>query len=98
MSQESIGIIDGGEHAVTAGWEKMSASDLGFNVITFRVDKGASDIWWGVGLIGGGVRRVMFMEEKESWTIGPRAGTVRPSDIRIKGTPNDLVFWVGVKV
>ena len=92
-------IIDGGIHTISASWKKLDESNQGFRVLTFRNQTAATTaIEWGVLSKSGSVGKVMFLKADESWTLGPDAGTIRPSDIYIRGTAGESVFWVGVTV
>jgi hypothetical protein len=92
-------ILRGGRHTVAATLTKLADNDTGFRVLTFRLASGATtDIQWGVVDEDGNPEVCMFLQADESWTIGPNAGTVRPSDIYILGTAGDIVHWVGVIV
>jgi len=94
-----MNILDGGEHIVTAAWKRLDPSSVGFRVLTFRLEtSAAANIRFGVRTVTDENKDCMFLKADESWTFGPNAGTIRPSDIWIKGTAGDVVNWVGVKV
>ena len=95
---ETNTILDGDLCTLTASFEKMSDIDTPLRELTFRVQESAtSSVPWGVLKGDGTVKQVNYLKTDESWTIGPSAGTVRPSDIYVKGTAGDVVWWAGVK-
>ena len=99
MAIETVDILDGGEHIVTAAWKQLDPSDDGFRLLTFRLEENAaSAIRIGVKTATGEIKDVMYLKAIESWTFGPNAGTIRPSKIYLKGTANDVVNWIGTKV
>ncbi len=97
---ESIGIADVGKHTVAGTWKALDAdSKTAFRFLTWRVDSGMSDIRWGVKDVNGDFKEGPHLQADESWSLGPNAGTIRPSEsVYIKGTAGDVIHYGGTKV
>jgi len=99
---DSEGVLDCGDalHVVTAAWKALDATNAnGYRFLTIRLASDDSDIKIGVKDVNGVVKEGgPHLQADESWSWGPNAGTIRPSEIYIKGTAGDLVSWIGTKV
>jgi len=96
---DTDGLLDGGTHTIATTYTKLDDSDQGFRVLTIRVeDNAVGNV--AIGLLGkdGSKQTTVYLKTDESWTFGPNAGTIRPEDIYLKGTANDVVGWIGTKV
>ena len=93
-------ILAGGSHTVTVAWKKLDTATQGFRVLTMRLeDNAAGNVTIGLKNKFGWVETTdCYLKTDESWTFGPNAGTIRPSEIYLSGTADDKVGYIGVKV
>ena len=90
----------GGQHTVAASATILNASTVGCRQITIRANAGTSILYFG----GSTVTAVPafahgYLNAGESWTFGPFApgSGIKPSEIYIIGTADDILFWSGIE-
>jgi hypothetical protein len=91
-------IFDGGTHTLAATFTKLDESSVGFRVLTIRANTLTTNAEIGLLSKAGDVEQTVFIKTDESWTFGPDAGTIRPSDIYLLGTAGNGVGWIGMRV
>jgi hypothetical protein len=95
---ETKGILDVGQHTVSASWKALDANNTnGFRVLFMRLNSGMSDVNWGVKDVNGEFKEGPHLQADESWTFGPNAGTIYTTEIFIKGTAGDSMTYGGAK-
>ena len=97
---DSVGIIDAGSHVVTAAWKQLDSTNPNvFRFLTIRLQSDATtDVYIGVIDTNGSMKQGPHLQADESWSFGPNAGTIRTTEIYIKGTAGDTVTYIGTKV
>lgn len=89
----------GGQHVVDDAAKALDASDDTLcRQITIRLNEGDAKVYFGDSDVTAVPANAHgFLLEKESYTFGPfEAGGIRPKDIFLIGTADDLIFWSGI--
>ena len=90
-------ILACGSLTLTTSYQQLDSSTQGFRWLLLRVeDEAAGNVEIGLLDTGGTVQDALYLKTDESLTF-PNVGTIRPSDIYLKGTADDVVQWIGVK-
>jgi hypothetical protein len=91
-----MSIFKGGAHIVTAAWQKLNTTDTqGYRQLTIRVEDNAAA---NVEISIDGSNQCFYLKTDESLTFGPGSGTVYASEIWLRGTAADVVYYLGTKV
>ncbi len=97
---DSEGLVDCGEQTITAAFKAVDAdrpSPYGYRQLTIRLQVSGTTGRIGVKDVYGGFKGGPHLKADESWTWGPNAGTIFPSQIYFKGTAGERLGWTGVK-
>ena len=87
-------MLVGGRHVVTAAFNPITTDRYPCRVLTIRLFTGSGNLTFG----NKDGDEFGYLLADESWTWGPNAGTIDPSQIYVKGTAGDTLYWVGVAV
>lgn len=92
-------MLIGDEHTVKASATILANNDQPCRLLTIRLESGAAgDVMFGNSDVTSGANRHGFLAAGESWTFGPYTfgSGIRPSEIYVVGTADDLLFWNGL--
>ncbi len=96
---ESEGIIDTGRLTLDGTWQQLDADNPnGFRVLWFRHQTSGTTLEWSAKNVQGGLKGGPHLKADESWTLGPSAGTIRTTEVWIKGASGEVVGYGGLKV
>lgn len=85
----------GGKHTVTTTWKKLDATDdRYFRQLTMRIEDNAAS---NVEISTDGVNTHFYLKTDESLTFND-TGSVSPKEIWLKGTAEDIVYFIGTPV
>ena len=94
----------GGQHTVAAAAAQLDSSTIACRILTIRLEPGASILYFGGDDVDPAPANAhgyltATATSGESWTFGPYdTGTgIRPSEIYIVGTADDVLFWNGLE-
>ena len=88
--------VSGGSLVLTANYQKLSTADTkGYNQLVIRMEDDAAS---NAALSTDGTNQHFYLKTDESLTLGPSAGTIKPTEVYIKGTAADVVYYVGIPV
>ena len=89
----------GAQHTVSDSATVLDSSTIACRHITIRLEAGASILYFGDSDVTAVPANAHgYINAGESWTFGPFAPGcgIRPSDIYIIGTADDVLFWSGI--
>ena len=88
--------LNGGNHTVTAAYAQISTTDdNAYRQLTVQ-NPNASD-GNGMWISFDGAVDMGYIPPDRAWTWGPNAGTIKPTEIWIRGTADELAYFNGVR-
>ena len=88
--------LNGGKYTLTATYAQISTTDdNAYHQLTVQNPNASGGN--GMFISGNGVNDMGYIPPDRAWTFGPEAGTVKPTEIWIRGTAGDLAYFNGVR-